>query len=332
LVLKHRGSGKLPIALAHLPPSLTSLALKKALLTVQDHYAEARARERLRQQQQVQQQQEQVQPPQEQEEQQSSADSRRGRDLASPFSAPSAASIPWSRRPSATGGAPEAAATTTSSSSAALPPRPPSRQRSLPPTPQQQEEEQQQQQLPPPLFTPSVVADDQPAAAPQASSPGPSHAVESPQFNRDVRLGNVSAPDLTQLAPPGSSRAATPSPSERRAASACGAAAGSAAQSAAGGAGAEEVAPRLRGLRALFLHTSLMECEVAAHVGGVSTQLTQLAVVGPDGAPTEEQEVWLKQAMAGRLGALQVGWKSCSRWLCACLLCLLASGEGDLGG
>jgi hypothetical protein len=292
LVLKHRGVGKVPLALSQLPPSLTSLALKKALLTLDVHDADARGRERAVQQQQMRQQMPSEVP------------------TAPPPPAPRAPSPPSPpplRRPSTPG------------ASDGLPPRPPSRTRSgsLPPLLQQQPSSALQQQpaqqpvLPPPLLPPPPF-DPLRLPAYGAASPGPSHAVESPQFNRNVRSGTLStAPSLSdlpqlpqQLAAAGSGAAAPSRPVN-----------GSLSRSqtsdldllqlgAAADAGA--VAPCLRGLRALFLHTCLVDGGVAAHVGRVSDQLTQLSVVGPDGGPPEEQEAWLAQAMRRRLGALQV--------------------------
>jgi hypothetical protein len=267
-VLRHRGAGKVPVSLAQLPPSLTSLALKKALLTLADDRSLARWHEARRA------------PP--------AADEEPG---AAPDAGVEAAPSPPPPPPP-------------------RPPRPPSRQASGPAP-----------AAPPPGLAPLAVP---PAPRGRASpTPGPSHAVESPHFVRAVALGNISTPDLLRLAPPspaaGAAAAAAAAgvapgsrpPSRQGAASPSGGAApgaGAAASAAPARAPtAVEIAPCLAGLRALFLHTSLMPAAVAGAVARASTQLTQLAVVGPEPGLGEEQEAWLAEAAAGRLRALQVG-------------------------
>ncbi|GBF95148.1 hypothetical protein Rsub_07732 [Raphidocelis subcapitata] len=255
LVLRHRGAGKVPLALAQLPPSLTSLALKKVLLTANDHAAPARARR----------------------------------------AAAALAGLRGPREPHATeaagDGQQQEEQQQQGSASDEAEPQPPSPRAGLPPLPPLAP-------LPPlPPLPPPPPLDLAPAAA-----PGPSHAVESPAFHRAALAGlsRAATPVPAADAPFGAPQAGSSA-----AAAEFGAAVdGQAAVPACAALGAP--APCLAGLRALFLHTSLAHGDVAAAVARASTQLTQLALVGPETTPAEELEAWLAQAVAGRLGALQV--------------------------
>ncbi|KIY91588.1 hypothetical protein MNEG_16376 [Monoraphidium neglectum] len=296
LVLRHRGAGKVPLSLAQLPPSLTSLALKKALLTLEDDGADARWQ-------------------QQQRRGAAAADGAQGQAQEGP-SEQGEATLGATGRPPATA---EPVSSSSSGSSggeggggaahaAALPPRPPSRQGGGPaPRPA------------PVALAPPRGGDDGGAAA------GPSHAVTSPQFVRAVALGNISTPDMARLAAPNpafsggargsggviSGRAAAGGASPRGSqavagpASTSGCGVGDGVGDKRGQPAAEELAPCLARLRALFLHTCLTQACVAGCVAGVSSQLTQLAVVGPDVGAGEEQEAWLAEVAAGRLRGVQ---------------------------
>lgn len=312
-MLKHRGAGKLPLCLAHLPPSLTSLAVKKVVLTLADGQALDTWREEQRQLRHAlhDQEQQEQQLAQQQEGQEDGAGGEQqgeawwGSDEGADSQQQLQQGAARDSEPCRPLTPAEASGSSRNISPSPLPPRPPSRGQGLAPkgAPSQR------------LISATPHAESAPARprppplAPSPSSSGPSHAVESPAFNRAVQLGSVSFPDLTQLAQ-------RPSAAGGRAQLfRSGSFSGAGAEGAVEAAGveareklpaAEELAPCLCGLRALFLHTSLMASEVAACVARASTQLTQLAVVGPEASPGEEQEAWLKEALAGRLRAVQV--------------------------